>query len=341
MIITRTPLRICLGGGGTDVKEYYERFGGFVVSAAINQYIYIVIHKHFEKNIRLCYSKMEIVQTSDEVRHPIVHEAMNLFGIDSGGFEIISFADIPSDTGLATSSSFTVGLISALAAYKNVKMTKYEIAEMACHIEREILKESGGKQDQYIAAFGGVTRFTFEKDGRVLVSPLQISNQSVEALEKNIFLFFTGIKRPSPKVQRALVRGLRKASPAVDSLHEIKQLGIETEDLLRDGEIDRYAEILQHHWEAKKKLSDEITNGKINRLYELAMSQGAMGAKLIGAGGGGYLLLYCSNELKREKIRTTMKEEGLEELRYRFDFTGTTILVNDAVDARHLTNSVV
>ncbi len=340
MIISRTPLRICLGGGGTDVKEYYERHGGFVVSAAINQYIYIVIHKHFEKNIRLCYSKHEIVQTSDEVRHPIVHEAMNLFGIDSGGFEIISFADVPSDTGLATSSSFTVGLISALAAYKNIKMTKYEVAEMACHIERELLKEPGGKQDQYIASFGGITRFTFEKDGRVLVTPLQITNQSVESLEHNILLFFTGIKRQSPKVQKALVRGLKKQTNT-DSLHKIKRLGIETEEILRNGTIDRYADLLRHHWEAKKRLSDEITNGRINKIYELAVAKGAMGAKLIGAGGGGYFLLYCNEKSKREQIRNAMRQEGLEELHYRFDFTGTTILVNDAVDARHLSNAIV
>ena len=340
MIITRTPLRICLGGGGTDVKEYYERFGGFIVSAAINQYIYIVIHKHFEKNIRLCYSKREIVQTTDEVRHPIVHQAMNLFGIDSGGFEIISFADIPSDTGLATSSSFTVGLISALAAYKNVKMTKYEIAEMACHIERELLAEPGGKQDQYIAAFGGITRFSFEKDGRVLVSPLQISNQSVEALERNILLFYTGIKRQSPKVQRALIRGVRKQTATLDSLHLIKRLGVETEEILRNGNLDRYADLLNEHWEAKKRLSDEVTSGRINKLYQWATENGAQGGKLIGAGGGGYLLLYCSNEEKRKQIRAGMETEGLEELKYRFDFTGTTVLVDDALESKHLSVSL-
>lgn len=340
MIITRTPLRICLGGGGTDVKEYYERFGGFVLSAAINQYIYIVIHKHFEKNIRLCYSKREIVQTSDEVRHPIVHEAMNLFGIDRGGFEIISFADIPSDTGLATSSSFTVGLVSALAAYKGVKMTNYEIAEMACHIERDLLEEAGGKQDQYIAAFGGITCFTFERGGRVLVSPLQISNQSVESLERNILLFFTGIKRESPKVQRALIRGVRKQTITVESLHEIKRFGLETEGILRQGNVDRYAELLKQHWAAKKKLSDEITNGRINRLYQLATGNGAMGGKLIGAGGGGYLLLYSPHEEDQIRLRRVMATEGLEELRYRFDFTGTSVLVNDGVEARQSAQAV-
>lgn len=340
MIISRTPLRICLGGGGTDVKEYYERFGGFVVSAALNQYIYIVIHKHFEKNIRLCYSKREIIQTSDEVRHPVVHEAMKLFGIEEGGFEIISFADIPSDTGLATSSSFTVGLISALASYKRVKMTRYEVAEMACHIERDLLKEAGGKQDQYIAAFGGITRFSFEKDGTVIVSPLQISHPSVETLEKSILLFFTGIKRQSPKVQRALIRGVRRQSDALESLHQIKRLGIETEQILRSGNIDRYAQLLNEHWEAKKRLSDEVTNGRINRLYQLGTENGAEAGKIIGAGGGGYLLLYCSDEVKRERVRAAMQIEELEELKYRFDFTGTTILVEDGVESKHLSVSL-
>lgn len=340
MIISRTPLRICLGGGGTDVKEFYQNHGGFVVSAALNQYIYIVIHKHFEKNIRLCYSKREIIQTTDEVRHPVVHHAMKLFGIEEGGFEIISFADVPSDTGLATSSSFTVGLISALASYQRVKMTRYEIAEMACRIERDLLKEAGGKQDQYIAAFGGITRFTFEKDGNVIVSPLQISHQSVHDLESNILLFYTGIKRQSPKVQRALIRGVRKQSDSLKNLHLIKRLGIETEQILRNGTIDRYARLLNEHWEAKKRLSDEVTNGRINRLYQLGVENGAEGGKIIGAGGGGYLLLYCSEEADRERIRAAMQAEGLEELRYRFDFTGTTILVEDGVESRRLSVSL-
>lgn len=340
MIITRTPLRICLGGGGTDVKDFYENYGGFVVSAALNQYIYIVIHKHFEKNIRLCYSRREIIQTTDEVRHPVVHEAMKLFGIEEGGFEVISFADIPSDTGLATSSSFTVGLVSALATYKRVRMTQYEIAEMACHIERDLLNEAGGKQDQYIAAFGGITRFTFEKNGLVIVSPIQISHPSVEALEKNILLFYTGIKRQSPKVQRALIRGVRKQPETLASLHRIKQMGVETEEILRSGNIDRYAGLLNKHWEAKKRLSDEITNGRINKLHQLAMENGAQGGKLVGAGGGGYLLLYSSDEERQNRIRTVMEAEGLEELKYRFDFTGTKTLVDDGVESRHLSVSL-
>ncbi len=334
MILTRTPLRICLGGGGTDIKDYYEKFGGFVVSAAINQYIYITIHKHFEKNIRLCYSKQEIVSSSDEVRHPVVHEAMKLFGIEEGGFEIISFADIPSETGVGTSSSFTVGLITALAAYKNIKMTKYEVAEMACRIERDLLNEAGGKQDQYIAAFGGITCLIYDKNGNVRVSPVQVSNESVETLERNIMMFYTGIKRNSPKVQRALIRGVKKETQTLESLHEIKRLGVETEEILRSGEIDRYAELLKVHWENKKKLSDKITNGVINRLYESAISNGALGGKIIGAGGGGYLLLYCPSEEGRKKIQQAMKQEGLEELKYRFDFTGATVLVNEGMEVR-------
>lgn len=341
MIIARAPLRICLGGGGTDVREYYERFGGFIVSAAINQYIYIAIHKHFEKNIRLCYSKREIVQTSDEVRHPIVHEAMKLFGIDGGGFEIISFADVPSDTGLATSSSFTVALLTALASYKRIRMTRYEIAEQACHIERDLLREAGGKQDQYIASFGGITRFNFEPDGKVLVSPLRISHESVEALERNILLFFTGVKRESPRVQRALIRGVRKETQTLDGLHSIKQLGIETEEVLRSGALDRYSDILRKYWEIKKGLSDEVTNGRINRLYHLGMENGATGGKLIGAGGGGYLLFYCPDESRRSQLRNRMAEEGLEELRFRFDFHGATVLIDDRTENKNLEHALI
>lgn len=334
MIITRTPSRICLGGGGTDLKDYYSQHGGFLVSAAINQYIYIVIHKHFEKNIRLCYSKREIVQSSDEVRHPVVHEAMKLFDIKEGGFEIISFADIPSDTGLGTSSSFTVGLVTALAAYQGIKMTRYEVAEMGCRIEREILGEAGGKQDQYIAAFGGITCLIFEPTGKVLVTPLQISHASVEKLEENILLFYTGLRRNSPRVQEALIQGVKARTQTLESLHEIKRLGHETETILHNGDLDRYGEVLREHWENKKRLSGEISNSKIDELYEKALTCGALGGKLIGAGGGGYLLLFCPDPQARESVRFLMTEEGLEELNYRFDFSGSMVLVGDGIDQK-------
>ncbi|HLD50390.1 MAG TPA: galactokinase [bacterium] len=334
MIITRTPLRICLGGGGTDVKEYYENFGGYVVSAALNQYIYVVIHNSFDKRIRICYSKREIVNTADEVHHPVVREAFKLFDIQAEGIEIISFADVPSDTGLGSSSSFTVGLVAALAAYKGLRMTKYEVAEMACHIERDLLNEAGGKQDQYIAAFGGITCLNLQPDGKVIVSPVQISHETMEALEQNIMLFYTGIRRNSFKVQQALIRGVVKETRALESLHAIKRLGIETEGILRTGQIDRYADFLREHWEAKQKLSDMVTNGKINQLYRKAEAAGAMGGKIIGAGGGGYLLLYSSDPVKREKIREIMTPET-EELQYRFDTQGAMVVVDDGVRAKH------
>lgn len=341
MILTRTPLRICLGGGGTDIKEYYERFGGFVVSAALNQYIYIVIHNNLEKNIRLCYSRREIVDTADEVHHPVVREAIKLFDIKESGFEILSFADIPAETGLGSSSSFTVGLITALAAYKRLRMTQYEIAEMACHIEREILMEAGGKQDQYIAAFGGISCLIFQENGKVAVGPVRISHESIEALEQNIMLFYTGIKRNSPKVQRDLIKGVKKESRTLDNLHAIKRLGLQTEEILRSGELDKYTDFLREHWEAKQKLSDSITNGRVNKFYQIAMEQGGMGGKLIGAGGGGYLLIYCSEETKRQKIQAALKEEGLERLHYRFAFTGSQVLVDDGVRSKQLTPQLV
>jgi D-glycero-alpha-D-manno-heptose-7-phosphate kinase len=334
MIITRTPLRICLGGGGTDIKEYYSRYGGFLVSATVNQYIYVAIHKHFEKNIRLCYSRREIVQSSDEVRHPVVHEAMKLFEVKEGGFEIISFADIPSDTGLGTSSSFTVGLVAALAAYQGIKMTRYELAEMACHIEREILGEAGGKQDQYIAAFGGISCLIFEPTGKVLVTPLQISHSSVEKLEENILIFYTGLRRNSPAVQEALIEGVRSRRETLESLHEIRRLGLQTEEILRQGLIDQYGEVLNTHWEHKKRLSGQVSNSGINELYEKAQDRGVLGGKLIGAGGGGYLLLYCPTPVVRDAVRLLMAEEALEELNYRFDFGGSTVLVDDGVDQK-------
>lgn len=335
MIITRTPLRICLGGGGTDVKEYYEKFGGYVVSAALNQYIYVVIHNSFDKSIRICYSKREIVNTADEVHHPVVREAFKLFGITDSGIEIISFADIPSDTGLGSSSSFTVGLVSALAAYKRLRMTKYELAEMACHIERDLLNEAGGKQDQYIAVFGGISCLNLKNDGTVVVSPVQTSHETIQGLENNILLFYTGIRRNSFKVQQALIRGVKKETRTLDSLHQIKRLGHETEEILRSGKIDRYAEFLRRHWEAKQKLSDRVSNGKINQIYQRAMNYGAQGGKIIGAGGGGYLLLYCSDPKARIKIRESMSKDGIEELKYSFDFNGSMVLVDDGIRNKH------
>lgn len=321
------------------MKAYYERFQGYVISAAINQYIYIVLHENTEKTIRLCYSKRELVDSADQVRHPVVREAFKLFNIEEGGFEILSFADIPSDTGLGSSSSFTVGLITALAAFKGIKMTRYEVAEMACRIERDLLREAGGKQDQYIAAFGGITSLTMHTDGKVLVSPVQVSHDTLKRLQQNIMLFFTGIKRNSPKVQDALVRGVKKATRTLSNLHTIKTLGVETEKILRTGDIDQYAGFLQKHWEAKQKLSDAVTNGRINHLYGIAVANGAMGGKIIGAGGGGYLLLYCSDPVSREKIKTALAQEDVEPLNYAFDFSGSTVLVDDSIANRPIVSA--
>ena len=335
MIIARTPLRICLGGGGTDIMDYYSRFGGYLISAAINQYIYIVIHKHFEKNIRLCYSQREIVHSSEEVKHPVVQEAMKMFNIKGGGIEIISFADIPSDTGLGTSSSFTVGLITVLAAFKKINLTRFEIAEMAVKIEREILKEAGGKQDQYIAAFGGITCLMFEKDGRVIPTPLKISHENVKMLEESALIFYTGMRRNSPPVQTKLIEGIKKGKTTLSSLHFIKELGFRTEAVLSNGNIQEYGKLLDEHWQAKKKLSDKISNARVNEIYDEALSLGATGGKLIGAGGGGYLLLYCPTDKTKANVRNLMKKEEMEEMRYKFEFEGTKILIDDTADEKY------
>ncbi|MBI4398626.1 MAG: hypothetical protein HY586_05830 [Candidatus Omnitrophica bacterium] len=335
MIIARAPIRVCLGGGGTDVKEYYSEHGGFLLSAALNQYIYIVIHKHFEKNIRLCYSKKEIVLSSEEVKHPVVGAAMKYFDIQGGGIEIISFADIPSDTGLGTSSSFTVGLILVLAAYKGIQLTRYELAETAVKIEREILQEAGGKQDQYIAAFGGITRFIIAKDGRVHPTPLDISNQNVRRLEENTLIFYTGIRRNSPNVQNKLIEGICAKGDTLSSLHFIKELGLKTEQLLTGGDLDEYGGVLNEHWQAKKRLSDQISTGRVNQIYEKALELGATGGKLIGAGGGGYILFYCPTEVSRAGVRALMQKEEMPELYYRFEFEGAKILIDDTEDKKY------
>jgi len=327
MIISRTPVRITLGGGGTDLASYYSKYGGFLIAAAIDRYVFISANKRFYDSIRLSYSQTEIVDDISQIKHRIFREALRLLDIKKG-IELVSIADVPASCGLGTSSSFTVSLLNALHAYKRDFVTQKHLAEEACHIEIDILREPIGKQDQYIAAFGGITCLTFERNGDVIVEPLRISDETLDQLESNILLFYTGIERSASEILSEQDEKSKRDDPkTVDNLHRIKEIGLETRRALETGVVDKFGELLHVHWETKKQRSQRMSDPFIDECYEAARKNGALGGKLIGAGGGGFLMFYGHNHDK-PKLSQAMKKMGLKPLRFHFDFEGAKILVN-------------
>ncbi len=326
MIITRSPLRISLGGGGTDLPSYYRNHGGFVLSAAINRYVYITINEAFRPRIILKYSKLEDVERWEEIQHPIIREALRMTGVLGPYLEIVSLSDIPAGTGLGSSGSFTTALLRALHTMKRSFVPPQELAEQACHIEIDLLKEPVGKQDQYISAFGGITCFEFLTDGRVIAEPLKIAPETLANLEDSLLLFFTGASRSAGEVLRDQdTRTRANASDMLENLHFTKQLGHESRDALVAGDLGKFAELLHVHWEHKKKRSPGMSSGFIDEMYDRARAHGALGGKLIGAGGGGFLLLYTED---KTHLRSAMRGAGLREVRLQFDFSGTSVLAH-------------
>jgi D-glycero-alpha-D-manno-heptose-7-phosphate kinase len=324
MIITRSPLRISLGGGGTDLPSYYREHSGFVIAAAIDKYVYITLHRTFVEELIVKYSKLERVRTIDEVQHPIIREALKLTQVSAPYLEIASMADIPSGTGLGSSGSFTTALLKALHAYRRHLIHPEELAEQACHIELEKLGEPIGKQDQYIAAYGGITCFRFLPNGKVEAWPLKIQPDTLYGLEDNLLLFFTGYSRSASSIleeQDKKSKGNDK--DMVANLHFVKELGRESRDALEAGDLHRFGELMNVHWEHKKQRSANMSNAHINQWYDLARANGAVGGKLIGAGGGGFLMFYAEDKVR---LRRAMREAGLQEVRFRFDFEGTTVV---------------
>jgi D-glycero-alpha-D-manno-heptose-7-phosphate kinase len=326
LIITRSPLRISLGGGGTDLPSYYRKHGGFVLSAAINRYVYITINEAFRPRIILKYAKLEDVAHVEEIQHPIIREALRLTGITGPYLEIVSLSDIPAGTGLGSSGSFTTALLRALHTMKRSFVPPQELAEQACHIEIDLLKEPIGKQDQYIAAFGGITCFDFLPNDKVVAEPLKIAPETLANLEDNLLLFFTGASRSAAQVLRDQDTKTRdNSSVMLENLHFTKQLGHESRDALLAGDLRKFAEIMHTHWEHKKKRSPGMSSGFIDKMYELARANGALGGKLIGAGGGGFLLLYTED---KTRLRSAMRNADLREVRMQFDFSGTSVLAH-------------
>jgi D-glycero-alpha-D-manno-heptose-7-phosphate kinase len=324
MIITRSPLRISLGGGGTDLPSYYRKYEGFLISAAIDKYVYITLHNTFRKEIIIKYSKSERVQKTHEIQHPIIRESLKLLNITSENFELASMADIPAGTGLGSSGSFTCALLKALHSYNKTFIKPDDLAEEACHIEIDILKEPVGKQDQYVSAFGGINCFNFCKDDTVITKELNISQETLFDLEDNMLLFFTGYSRSASEVLKEQDDKTKQDDTSmIDNLHFIKDLGYKSKKAFESGNLEEFADLMNTHWEYKKQRSRAMSNERINQWYQLALKNGALGGKLIGAGGGGFLMFYADNN---KKLRHTMMKEGLQELRFKFDFEGSKVV---------------
>jgi D-glycero-alpha-D-manno-heptose-7-phosphate kinase len=325
MIITRTPFRVTLGGGGTDLPSFYQEHGGFVLAVAIDKYMYLNVNSPIlDDLIRLQYSKTEIVKRADEIQHTLVREALRLFQIENG-IEIVSMADIPAGTGLGSSSCYLVGLLNALHTLTRNPVSNQGLAEEACHIELERLQKPIGKQDQYMAAFGALTVLEIAKDGGVRVSHPALSMELVSSLESNILLFYTGAARDAVSIlQKQDGATKNKDKVVVGSLHEIKDIGVEIRDSILRGNLRRFGELLDVHWQAKKRLSDGISNHQIDDWYELAKKNGAIGGKISGAGGGGFLMLYCEDN--KARLREAMRGAGLLELNFRFEFEGSKVV---------------
>ena len=326
MIITRSPLRITLGGGGTDLPSYYRDHEGFLVSAAIDKYVYVNVTRPFNEGIFLKYSQLEHVEKIVDIEHPIIREALQMLGFKTPQVEITTLADIPAGTGLGSSGSFTTALLKALYTHRKRHLHQEELAELACHIEIEKLGEPIGKQDQYIAAIGGVTCFTFHKDEKVTAQPLNISMDTMFDLEDNLLLFFTGFSRSASGILKdQKVKSQQNDADMLNNLHYVKDLGYRSRDALLAGKTELFGDLMHEHWEHKKRRSGGMSNPQIDDWYTLGMKNGAVGGKLVGAGGGGFLMFMARD---RNKLRHAMTGAGLEEVRFKFDFEGAKVVMS-------------
>ena len=324
MIVSKAPLRIPLGGGGTDLPFFSKLFGGNLTSVAINKYIYIIVTKReFYNDFLIRYSEIEKVKGIEDIKHTRIKAALNYLNIDEP-LEITSISDVPAGTGLGSSSSFLVALLKALHTYKGEEVSAFKLAEEAAEIEMEILGEPIGKQDQYLASFGGLINLDIHKNGKVLVSPLNLSTLDLQKLEENLMLFSTGTKHSAVEVLSEQKRVLESDKEKMDQMKLIKELGEDIRKSIEEGDLQKFGKWLNVHWEIKRKFSKVMSNEKIDFIYDLGIKSGAMGGKLVGAGGGGFFLFYCEN--KKEELREAMKKEGLKELKFKFDQEGCKIV---------------
>ncbi|MSR81937.1 MAG: galactokinase [Candidatus Latescibacteria bacterium] len=328
MITTRAPLRIPLGGGGTDLSSYYSAHGGFVLSAGIDKYVYLQLNTlKVEDFIRVKYARTEKVADPSQIEHPLLREALQYTGV-KGGLEISAMADVPGRTGMGSSGSFTVALLAALRAHQRLQLSRQELAEEAHLVEAGLAGQPAGKHDHYLAAFGGLTCLEIGMDGRVEVSALQLSNHTLEELRNSMVLFFTGIQRESFDILSQQQQDTQRGdTQVIESLHEVKRIGYQIKAALEAGDLDRFGLFLDEHWQLKKKRSTRMSNLQIDRWYEQGKRAGALGGKILGAGGGGFLMFYCPAQ-SRLALRQTMAAEGLRELNFQFDLEGSKVLMN-------------
>ncbi|WP_342220608.1 hypothetical protein [Rickettsiella endosymbiont of Miltochrista miniata] len=324
MLITRSPLRISLGGGGTDLPSYYQEHGGFLIAAAIDKYVYITLHQTFVEELIIKYSNLEKVTNTDDIQHPIIRESLKFIGIEATHLEISSMADIPAGTGLGSSGSFTTALLKNLHAFKKNLIHPQDLAEQACHVELERLGEPIGKQDQYIAAYGGLTCFEFLSEGKVNAFPLKIASDTLYQLEDNLLLFFTGYSRSASTILKEQdEKSKNNDREMTEHLHFIKEIAFESKVALESCNLINFSNLMNKHWIHKQTRSKNMSNEKITQWYELALNNGALGGKLIGAGGGGFLMFFADDKVL---LRRAMRETGLQEVRFRFDFEGTKLI---------------
>ena len=327
MIITRTPFRITLGGGGTDLPSYYEKHGGFIFSFALNKYMFITVKRPFaDKLIRLKYNISETVEKVSDLKHDIARETLTMLNIKDS-IDVVSMADIPAGSGMGSSSSYTVGLLNALHTMKREYLPLQELAEEACEIEMYRLNKPMGKQDQYLAAFGGFTVLEIDKDGKVNVKRAKVSDSTIDGLRTNLMSFYTGVQRKNVGILAQQDKAtVDKKKTVLDSLHYIKDSGYKILDIVESGNISELGNMFDEHWKYKKQLAKGITNPQFDEIYDIAMKNGALGGKISGAGGGGFFLFYCENN--HAKLRKAMTDAGLKEMRFDFDHEGTKVLVN-------------
>ena len=319
MIVIKSPLRITLGGGGTDLPSFYEKHGGFLISATINKYVYINIYKPFNNYIFLKYSKYEKIKYAEKIKHPIIQKIFNRYLKDINRVEIQVSADVPAGTGMGSSGAFTVALIKAIYSFKNQSIGHNELAEKACEIEIKDLKRNVGKQDQYTSVFGGISSYQFSKKS-VLVKPLKLNNKIIEKLEDNLCLFFTKFSRSADKILKKQNNQTKKNNKdIIKNLLFNKELGLRSKKMIEQDRLEDFADILNLQWQCKLERSPETINDRIKELYYLGLKNGAIGGKLVGAGGGGFLLFYAND---KPKLVSTMKKYGIEEMRFNFDFNG-------------------
>jgi D-glycero-alpha-D-manno-heptose-7-phosphate kinase len=325
MIISKTPVRVSLGGGGTDLPSYYRVRGeGFVIAGAINRHIYVAVNRHFGQSVLLKYSELERVSRLDEINHPLLRESLRLTGIVRQ-IEVSCMADVPAGIGLGSSGSFTVGVLKALHAYRRDVVSNVDLAEEACHIEIERLHHPVGKQDQYIAALGGIIALRFHGDERVDVEPVPMTEETRDRIEENLLLFFTGRRRAAKDVLAAQDRKSEMRDPqTATNLDRVRAIGKESWEALSSGDLKWFSNLMSEQWHLKRERTPDATTAQIDTWINKGLDAGAWGGKLVGAGGGGFLMFYSENT---SDLRAAMHAEGLPELRFSFDYEGTRLVV--------------